>query len=158
MDWSNVQNIANAFGGILVLVYACWMIFNNVLSNFNIMTKKRKEKQDQQKKLEDEKYQKYIEDTSDLVLSKFTDSISGIETKLDNLTASSNDLLRIRINDIYYRYNHYKKILRYDKENCAKLITDYETQGGNSYVHDLWAEICSWEVVSTWEEVISTQK
>ena len=101
MDWSNVQNIANAFGGILVLVYACWMIFNNVLSNFNIMTKKRKEKQDQQKKLEDEKYQKYIEDTSDLVLSKFTNSISGIETKLDNLTSSSNDLLRIRINDIY---------------------------------------------------------
>lgn len=122
------------------------------------MTKKRKERQDQQKKIEDEKYQKYIEDSSNLVLSKFTGSISGLETKLDNLTASSNDLLRIRINDIYYRYNHYKKILRYDKENCAKLVKDYNTQGGNSYVHDLWAEICTWEAVSTWEEVISTQK
>lgn len=34
------------------------------------------------------------------------------------------------------------------------MIEDYAAQGGNSYVHDLWEEMCEWEVVSTWEEVI----
>ena len=142
MDWSNITTISNVFGGLLVLLYAFWTIYNKVASDLNIMTKRQKDKKEQKEKEEEKKYQKLVNDVSSSILSEFSITVHTL-----------NDLLRIEINKIYYKYNRYRKIRRYDKENCAKMVEDYTAQGGNSYVHELWEEICEWEVVSTWEEV-----
>lgn len=159
MDWSNVQNVSSAFGGLLLLIYFCWTVGNKVLADLNIVSKRQKEKHERKEKLRQEHYSQLVYDVTEKVLPRFADTVdekfSVVEGKIDKITDSTNDLLRININNVYYKYNHYKRILRYDKENCAKMVQDYVSQGGNTYIHDLWEEMCTWEVVLTWAEVIS---
>lgn len=98
MDWSNITNISNVFGGLLVLLYAFWTIYNKVASDLNIMTKRQKDKKEQKEKEEEKKYQKLVNDVSSSILSEFSITVHTL-----------NDLLRIQINKIYYKYNRYKK-------------------------------------------------
>ena len=55
MDWSNITTISNVFGGLLVLLYAFWTIYNKVASDLNIMTKRQKDKKEQKEKEEEKK-------------------------------------------------------------------------------------------------------
>ena len=61
MDWSNITNISNIFGGLLVLLYAFWTIYNKVASDLNIMTKRQKDKKEQKEREEEKKYQKCLQ-------------------------------------------------------------------------------------------------
>ena len=55
--------------------------------------------------------------------------------------------------NIYYSCLPYKKILYYDKEVLIKLHEDYERQGGNTFVEELWDEIKTWTVVRNVEDL-----
>lgn len=153
LDWFSVQNIANAFGGVLLVIYACWTMFNKVGAEISQMTKKGQEKKKRQQEKEAEQYQQLVKDVSKHLTEEVKTQIDRLEQQIEAIKISSNDILRIKINDIYYRYNRGKKIPRFDKENCAKMVEDYTKQGGNTYVKRMWEEICTWEVVDGRDEV-----
>lgn len=150
MDWSN---ILEAIGGVFVAIYAIWTILLKVSGEIGLVSKRQKDRKNAQKEAEAEKHKQIVESVSDALMPKITEELGKLDEKIDKITISSNDMLRFQINEIYYRYNHYKKILRYDRENCSKLVQDYFRQGGNSYVHTLWDEIQEWEVADSWEEI-----
>lgn len=154
----DLSNILDAIGGVFVAIYAIWTIGVKVLNEAGTLTKKGREARERRQKEEKEKHQALVTAVSDEVVLKMEPRFEKLDEKIDKMTISSNDLLRIKINDVYYRYNRYKKILRYDKENCSKMVQDYFAQDGNTYVHDLWDEICSWEVVLSWDEIEKREK
>ena len=76
---------------------------------------------------------------------------------IEQLEDSNTDMLRREIKKIYGKYRVFKKITQYDKIDCAKLVEDYQAENGHSYVEDLWAEIRTWEVVDSEDEIIDNK-
>lgn len=101
------------------------------------------------------------------IKTALAESLKGVYKKLDNIIELNNEqnktiellkkdntgLLRREIKKIYCKYRPYKKILQYDKEDCVKIIEDYFSLDGNSYVEDLWKEMRTWEVVDKIENL-----
>ena len=51
------------------------------------------------------------------------------------------------MNNIYYKYRPYKKILDCDKKAFLKLYADYHSAGGNTWIDSLYKEVITWETV-----------
>lgn len=111
-----------------------------------------KEKLAREKEIE-EITQKVIEKAMPLILNELKEKNGQQDARLDQLTKTSNDMLRNAMVKIYYSYLPYKKILYYDKEVLIKLHGDYEIQGGNTFVEELWDEIKTWTVVRNVEDL-----
>lgn len=111
-----------------------------------------KEKLAREKEIE-EVTQKVIEKAIPPILNELKEKNGRQDARLDQLTKTSNDMLRNAMVKIYYSYLPYKKILYYDKEVLIKLHRDYEIQGGNTFVEELWDEIKTWTVVRNVEDL-----
>lgn len=116
----------------------------------------------QNHKEEDEEYlkglydgytEKVVENYNTTVIKKITDADAVQNSKIDKLIISSNDLLREKIIDIFYRYQPYERIPAHRKKFFLKLYDDYHGQGGNSFIDEIHEEVSKWKVVQTEEEV-----
>lgn len=79
--------------------------------------------------------------------------LDNINDNIKKLSNSECDLLRREINIIYFRYLPYKKIPKEEKQQLISLFKDYQNLGGNSYVHDIYNTIMSWEVVQDYSDL-----
>lgn len=148
---------AELIGGFFIFIYVIVQVIQKLVdrSKWGQRMKEEKEK----KKIE-AAHAQYKQFTDEFVASfvpplmkQLTDQDKKLFEKMDQLTKSSNDLLRQSMTNIYYKYLPYKKILNYDKECFLKLYEDYTSQGGNSYIQDIYNELKTWNVVLKKEEL-----
>ena len=113
-----------------------------------------------QSEIIDEKLPQYLQENNkniDEKLDKILEINQEQTRKIEQLEDSNIDMLRREIKKIYGKYRAFKKISQYDKIDCAKLVEDYRAENGNTYVEDLWAEIRTWEVVDSEDEIIDNK-
>lgn len=73
--------------------------------------------------------------------------ITEIKDTLEKVKDSSKDILRIRMNEIYYKYLQYRKICDSDKQLFDSLYADYANLEGNSGWKKMNATVQTWTVV-----------
>lgn len=73
--------------------------------------------------------------------------ITEIKDTLEKVKDSSKDVLRIRMNEIYYKYLPYRKICDSDKQLFDSLYSDYANLEGNSGWKKMNATVQTWTVV-----------
>ena len=83
----------------------------------------------------------------DKVLKEIKDSVTLIND-------AQMDVMRLNMNQIYYKYRHYKKILDCDKKAFMKLYNDYHSMGGNTWIDTLYEEVKDWEIVEDMDELM----
>lgn len=149
-EWS-LSDCASAIGGLFIIVFLAIECIRKAIGHTEWAKQRKAEKEKKQKEAD---YEQYHEFTDEFVkefvpplVKHFEDADKEINGKLDLVLNSSNNLLRKEMTDIYYRYLPYKRILQYDKKQFIRLKTDYENQGGNSYIGEIWKEMEDWEVV-----------
>lgn len=87
-----------------------------------------------------------FEDLKEIVLDQGTE-IKEIKNTLEKVKESSKDVLRIRMNEIYYRYLPFRKICDSDKQLFDSLYTDYASLEGNSGWKKMNQVVQGWTVV-----------
>lgn len=140
-----------------MIIFLIWQVWEKVSGNMEWYSKRKlarleKEKLAREKEIE-EVTTKIIEKVIPPILNELKIKNAQQDARLDRLTKTSNDMLRNSMVKIYYTYLPYKKILHYDKEVLTKLHGDYEIQGGNTFVEELWDEIKTWTVVRNVEDL-----
>lgn len=140
-----------------MIIFLIWQVWEKVSSNMEWYSKRKlarleKEKLAREKEIE-AVTQKVIEKAIPPILNELKEKNGQQDARLDQLTKTSNDILRNSMVNIYYSCLPYKKILYYDKEVLIKLHEDYERQGGNTFVEELWDEIKTWTVVRNVEDL-----
>ena len=149
-SWS-FSDFASFIGGLVILIYAASEAFKKATEHTEWAKKKKAayyaEKREAAHKQYTEFTDEFVKSFVPPLVKQLEDADQEIIESLNKLTNSTNDILRKEMTDIYYKYLPYKKILQYDKKSFVKLYHDYEAQGGNSYVSELWDEVQTWEVV-----------
>ena len=150
---------AEVIGGFFIFLYVLIQVVQKIIDHSKWGQERKAEKE--AKKLE-EAHAQYKKFTDEFVSSfvpplvqQFADQDEKLFFFFYQLTKSSNDMLRQSMTNIYYKYIPYKKILNYDKECFLKLYEDYTSQGGNSYIQDIYNELKTWDVVLKKEELKS---
>lgn len=75
------------------------------------------------------------------------EKIDTISDTLDKVLDSSKDVLRIRMNEIYYKYLPYRTICDSDKQLFDSLYKDYAQLRGNSAWGKINETVQSWTIV-----------
>ena len=75
------------------------------------------------------------------------EKIDTISDTLDMVLDSSKDVLRIRMNEIYYKYLPYRTICDSDKQLFDNLYKDYAQLHGNSAWEKINETVQSWMIV-----------
>lgn len=119
----------------------------------NYKEAKKDEEETYLKGLYDVYTEQFVEKYEEKVIDKIEDTDKTQNEKIDKLITSSNDMLRKELVTIYYRYFPYKKITIYMRKSFMKLYEDYHEQGGNSFIDDIHAQVITWQIVDTEEEV-----
>lgn len=88
--------------------------------------------------------------TINLQQAKKLDEISQVS---DLLVNSQMDLMRYNMNNLYYKYRPYKKILDCDKKAFIKFYNDYHSMGGNTWIDELYKEVITWEIIEDENEL-----
>lgn len=153
----DIQQLANSVGGIFLIVFLLWQVIEKVCGNMDWYIKRKtakieKERNEREKEME-EVTERIIKKAIPPILEEMKEKNSQQDERLNRLTKTSNDMLRNSMVKIYYSYLPYKKILHYDKEVLIKLHNDYEIQGGNTFIEELWNEIKTWTVVKNVEDL-----
>lgn len=87
-----------------------------------------------------------IEEIKEMTFSQ-QEEINDIKNMAYKNQQSQMDLMRAKMNTIYYKYLPYKKILDYDKKAFLRIYQDYREQGGNTWIVDLHDQLVTWETV-----------
>lgn len=97
--------------------------------------------------------QKYLQEIETEVLSHTEKDLREIKSMNENqskiidlLRKNTLDVLRQKIEKIYYDYRVEKKMPRYIKESLDELYKDYTEGGGNHHIGKLYTRMCEWEV------------
>ena len=97
--------------------------------------------------------QRYLQEISTEVLSHTEKDLQAIKTinehqskVIDLLRKNTLDVLRQKIEKIYYDYRAEKRIPQYAKESLEELYHDYTEAGGNHHIQRLYARMSEWEV------------
>lgn len=149
----NFSQIASAVGGGLVLIYLIWQVVIKFLGEKEWFAKHRKEKMAKEEAIKRERLQQNIKEVLVPILQDIKDHNEEQDRKITCLMHSSNDMIRVEIIKIYYRYLPYKKMLQYNRELLDKLIHDYHDQDGNTFIEDMYNEMKTWPVVNTEEDL-----
>ena len=149
----NFSQIASAVGGVLVLIYLIWQVIIKFLGEKEWFTKHKKEKIAKEEAIRLDLLQKNIKEVLAPMLQDIKDHNKEQDRKIICLMHSSNDIMRVEIIKIYYRYLPYKKMLQYSRELLNKLFYDYQDQDGDSFIEDMYNEMKTWPVVSTEEDL-----
>lgn len=88
-----------------------------------------------------------FEDLTAIVLDQGKE-IKDIRDTLEKVKDSSKDVLRIRMNEIYYKYLPFRKICDSDKQLFDSLYSDYASLDGNSGWKKMNLVVQDWTVVS----------
>lgn len=148
---------AELVGGFFIFVYILTDVIKKLIDRSKWGQKMKEEKEQMKREIAHKQYREFTDEFVNSfvppLMKQLTDQDEKLNSKIDLLTKSSNDLLRMDMNEIYYRYLPYKKILDYDRKCFIKLYDDYVEQGGNSYIQDINTELRSWEIVATKEDL-----
>lgn len=148
------ENFLSFLGGAVILFYLAWQVIEKAFGNVSWI-KSLHEKRD--KRVRERREKEITTLVKDVVIPPIIQQIEDINDKqnkkLDDLIQSSNDTLRIELLRIYFNYRPYKKIPQWAKEAAVRLHEDYIKQDGNSFVEDLWAQMSTWEIVPSEEDV-----
>lgn len=98
--------------------------------------------------------QQYLMDISNEVYNKFQGEIDKIkntsksnEEVIKLLKKNMVDVLRQKIENIYYRYKDERTLPIYVYENLQELYKDYTEAGGNHYIGKLYNRMSTWKVL-----------
>lgn len=94
-----------------------------------------------------------IEELKEITLDQGVD-IKRIQDKVDLINDAQMDVMRFNMNQIYYKYRPYKKILDCDKKAFMKFYNDYHSMGGNTWIDSLYNELKEWDIVEDESELI----
>lgn len=153
LDWTEISNIASLVGGLLVGGFLIWQVIEKAFGNISWIKKRREEKEKKEKK---KRKAEYLEFTEEFVnhfvpplMKELKEHNLRQDEKIDRLIGTSNDQMRMEITRAYYKYLPYKKIFSYEKEGLTKIYKDYHSQGGNTYIDDIWEQMKTWTAVLT---------
>ena len=93
-----------------------------------------------------------IEELKEITLDQGTE-LKNIQKSVDLLNSAQMDLMRYNMNNLYYKYRPYKKILDCDKKAFMKFYNDYHSMGGNTWIDQLYNEVIHWEIVEDESEL-----
>ena len=93
-----------------------------------------------------------IEELKEITLDQGV-NIKQIQTKIDLINDAQLDVMRFNMNQIYYKYRPYKKILDCDKKAFMKFYHDYHCMGGNTWIDSLYDELKDWGIVEDENEL-----
>lgn len=106
--------------------------------------------QTRQKYLSDR--QQYLKDISNEVQNNIQSDLNEIKNInqnqnkiIDILLRSSIDVMRIKIERIYYQYEQDRKMPLYQWEYVQELYADYTRAGGNHHIHKLYNRMNLWD-------------
>ena len=87
-----------------------------------------------------------VEELKEITLDQGQE-IKQIQKAVNLINEAQMDVMRLNMNQIYYKYRPYKKILDCDKKAFMKIYNDYHSMGGNTWIDMLHAEVITWEIV-----------
>lgn len=161
MENFTFSDIANAIGGILVLIFATYQICEKIFNNYGLFKKIKQKKEQMEEEKIKKHFKNFLDNASkeilDPLVEEFYQANRKQEETLKNLLNSSNDILRRNITKIYYKYLPYKKIPRYIKEELFILYKDYRNQSGNSFVKEIFEEMIDWQIVNSEKDIYETK-
>lgn len=79
--------------------------------------------------------------------------LKEIQSKVDLISSAQMDVMRYNMNNIYYKYRPFKKILDCDKKAFIKFYNDYHSMGGNTWIDALYQEVLTWEIIEDEKEL-----
>ena len=91
--------------------------------------------------------QQLIKETTKDNFDEIKEEFNKIHDFNDSEKKTSLNILRHDITVIYERYKTDKKIPSRIKEDLCILYEDYDSRGGNSYVHTIMEEMMEWDVI-----------
>ena len=164
--WENlsVSNIANW----IILVSAVIIASKNIYAFFKkpVDTIQERAKANEEKHIEEvleEKMPKILEKNCETILGSINElkemtlsqeeRLINLQDSMDLMNQAQLDSLRYNMNNLYYKYRPYKKILDADKKAFMKFYKDYHSMGGNTWIDSLYEEIITWEIVESESEL-----
>lgn len=151
-------------GALVMAVYNIIKVFAKPTSIFK--RKKEKEYQEKIKRTLDilipkyleehdlETRERYLQEISNEVLRKVEVDLKDIQNDnkkqnevIELLRKQAIDVLRQKIEKIYYDYRVTKKLPRFALENLEELYSDYTKGGGNHHIKRLYQRMKTWEVI-----------
>lgn len=98
--------------------------------------------------------QRYLQEITNEVLSNIKcdlDIIKDTNKKqnetIDILRKQAVDVLRQKIEKIYYDYRDSKELPRFALENLEELYSDYKKGGGNHHIDKLYSRMKTWKII-----------
>lgn len=96
--------------------------------------------------------QRYLKEIAQEVQNNTAEQLNNIQKLneqqsevIDLLRKNVVDILRQKIERIYFKYKDCKKIPLYERENLDDLYSDYKRGGGNHYIDKLYNRMKDWE-------------
>lgn len=84
-------------------------------------------------------------------LNEIKDTLANFVTESKRQSELQNEallsLIRDNITSIYYKGLTAKTIKVFDKEALIKKFSIYSSMGGNSYIHEIYEEMMTWNVI-----------
>ena len=159
MDWLQLSNIIILFGSIAVAILNVAVLFEKTGGFF----KKKSDKvlTEKLEKVLDEKIPQYLEENEKKLKKDICKEINDefdkkieslkIENEKQNknnelLTHHIQDILRQKIENIYYEYRADKEIPRFALENLQENYKDYKDAGGNHHIDKLYKRMLTWKI------------
>lgn len=71
-----------------------------------------------------------------------------VRNKINDILEAFRCQLRSEMLRTYYRHKDDKRIRQYERENFEHNFKAYTALGGNSFIGDVYEEVCEWEVVT----------
>lgn len=182
MGLNPVTDVVIMLAAVLSAVTIIYTFCINIFKNIGVFKKKEEEREKQKlKKILDElmpeyllqhdlktreKYlsdrERYLQEISTEVLSHTENDLKVIkqlneeQTKIiDLLRRNTLDVLRQKIENIYYQYRSQKAFPMYVAENLEELYGDYTEGGGNHHIGKLYERMKTWD---TYDELPEYEK
>ena len=98
--------------------------------------------------------QRYLQEITNEVLSNIKSDLDIIKDTnkkqnetIDILRKQALDVLRQKIEKIYYDYRVSKELPRFVLENLEELYSDYKKAGGNHHIDKLYSRMKTWKII-----------
>lgn len=98
--------------------------------------------------------QRYLQEITNEVLSNIKCDLNIIKDTnkkqnetIDILRKQAVDVLRQKIEKIYYDYRDSRELPRFALENLEELYSDYKKGGGNHHIDKLYSRMKTWKII-----------
>lgn len=79
-----------------------------------------------------------------LLIKPLRDKVLGIHDISDGVKC----LLRSDMLRMYYKHQEESKIRQHERQNFEAEYAAYKALGGNSFMNDIYHDVCAWKVVT----------